>query len=87
MIFLPLCFFRQMVSTPGYQLSRIGGIRPSPYKAPLKPDGLINIIFEATPPYLKIDLNPPLPTRADKYFSKLPMDSGYGLSAQFDRSH
>ena len=40
-----------------------------------------------TPPYLKIDLNPPLPTRADKYFSKLPMDWGYGLSAQFDRSH
>ena len=79
MIFLPLCFFRQMASTPGYQ-----PFADWWYQAlsALKPDGLINIIFEAdsppppplTPPYLKIDLNPPLPTRADKYFSKLPMD-------------
>ena len=80
-----------MVSTPGYQ-----PFADWWYQAlsALKPDGLINIIFEAdfpppplTPPYVKIDLNPPLPTRADKYFSKLPMDWGYGLSAQFDRSH
>ena len=79
-----------MASTPGYQ-----PFADWWYQAlsALKPDGLINIIFEAdsppslTPPYLKIDLNPPLPTRADKYFSKLPMDWGYGLSAQFDRSH
>ena len=47
MIFLPLCFFRQMVSTPGYQ-----PFADWWYQAlsALKPDGLINIIFEADSP-------------------------------------
>ena len=47
MIFLPLCFFRQMASTPGYQ-----PFADWWYQAlsALKPDGLINIIFEADSP-------------------------------------
>ena len=54
------------------------------FKAALKLDGLIKIITGAecnppppppTPLYLKLeDLNPPLPTRADRYFTTFPMD-------------
>ena len=47
MIFLPLCFFRQMVSTPGYQPCADWWYQAL---SALKPDGLINIIFEADSP-------------------------------------